>query len=115
MTNNQIPLPEGEDEILTQAEAYRMMGVSRAVLRGLLERGDLKPADHNGPRGAARVRRSDVAALMESRGLKPMVVVPSQPGQGACRGCEVLREQVRRLRDDLARMERALNAALRSA
>jgi hypothetical protein len=122
MANNQPPLPNGEDEILTQAEAYRFMGVSRAVLRGFLERKELPVADENGVKGAARVKRSDVLRLMEKRGLAPRTAaVPEQKAEGPpCRGCDALREQmqhlqdkVQRQQDDLTRTERALHAALR--
>lgn len=114
MTANQIAIPESDDEILTQAQAYKFMGVTRSAFRGFLERKELPIADELGVKGAARVRRSDVLRLMEKRGMKPKTIMPVQTGQTACPGCEALREQVRRLRDDRDRMERALNAAVRS-
>ncbi|MFD1832428.1 helix-turn-helix transcriptional regulator [Streptomyces desertarenae] len=119
MTTNQIPLPEGDDEILTQAQAHRLMRVTRSTFRGFLERGEIPVADELGVKGAARVRRSDVLRLMEKRGIKlteAVAPVPAQaPGDEQCQGCLAVREQMRRMREDMDRMERVMNAALRAA
>jgi hypothetical protein len=105
MANNQMPLPSGEEEIITQAQAYMLAGVTRAVLRGCIDRGELRMADHHGSRGSARLWRSDVLRLSEEKGWPGAAgaVVPSQAGSGGgCAECARSAETIRRLRRALA-------------
>jgi hypothetical protein len=113
MANNQMPLPEGEDEIIQQAEAKRMAGVTRAVLRGCIDRGELRIADHLGSRGSARLYRSDVARLMAERkwpGDAPGVI-PAQAAGEECRRCAGLQAEIAQLRETNRRLRDALAAA----
>jgi hypothetical protein len=112
MANNQMPLIEGDEDIIQQVEAYSMAGVSRAVLRGCIDRGELRIADHKGSRGSARLYRSDVLRLASEKGWSTssgMRAVPTQASGDECRQCSELRaarmrdaETIRRLRDALA-------------
>lgn len=113
MANNQMPLLEGEDDIIQQAEAYTMAGVTRAVLRGCIDRGELRIADQLGSRGSARVYRSDVARLMMERkwpGAAP-VGVPAQADGDGCRRCAVLQAELVQLRESHRRLRAAFDAA----
>lgn len=113
MANNQTPRLEGEDEIITQAEAYTMAGISRAVLRGCMDRGELRIADQLGSRGSARLYRSDVARLMAERqwpGGTPGVI-PAQAAGEECRRCSGLQAEAAQLRESNRRLRDALAAA----
>jgi hypothetical protein len=123
MANNQMPLPGREDDIIQQSEAYSMAGITRAVLRGCLDRGELRIADHLGSRGSARVYRSDVARLMAEKkwpgtaGARP---IPEQGDGTACRDCAALRAEIRSLKearardaDKMQRLRDAFDAAIR--
>lgn len=114
MANNQPPLPEGDDEIIQQVEAYRMAGVTRAVLRGCLDRGELRIADYMGSRGSARVYRSDVQRLMAEKGWPGQagtVALPAQATAEDCRQCPGLRAEIGRLQESNRRLRDALAAA----
>jgi len=112
VTNNQTPRPEGGDDIIQQVEAYTMAGVTRAVLRGCIDRGELRIADHLGSRGSARLYRSDVARLMAERGWSGSVAaVPSQAVGDECRRCAGLEAEIRQLRETNRRLRDALGAA----
>ncbi|MGI5408693.1 hypothetical protein ACQEV9_18105 [Streptomyces chartreusis] len=112
MANNQMPLPQGEDDIIQQSEAYRMAGVTRAVLRGCIDRGELRVADHLGSRGSARLYRSDVARLMaERRWPGETVVLPAQAAGDDCRRCCGLEAENAQLRESNRRLRDALGAA----
>lgn len=87
MTNNQPPLPEGDEDIIQQVEAYTMAGITRAMLRGSIDRGELRIADYLGSRGSARLYRSDVVRLMVERKWPGARAVPAQVDGDACRGC----------------------------
>ncbi|MCI3153209.1 hypothetical protein ELQ39_15860 [Streptomyces sp. GB4-14] len=116
MTTNQMPLPSGEDEIITQAQAYEMAGITRAVLRGCIDRGELRIADHKGSRGSARLYRSDVLRVADEKGWPGATgaVVPAQPvSGGGCAECVRLREGRRRDADTIGRLQDALIAATR--
>lgn len=67
MATNQLHLPD--DEILTQAAARKLMGVTRAKFRGFLDRGEIRAVDYLGARDSARVAGADVRRLMSERGL----------------------------------------------
>ena len=95
MANNQMPLPEGDGDIIQQVEAYTMAGISRAILRGCIDRGELRIADYLGSRGSARLYRSDVARLMVERKWPGARVVPVQADGGECAGCAALRARLR--------------------
>ncbi|GAA2446192.1 hypothetical protein [Streptomyces lavendulocolor] len=120
MANNQMALPDGESEIMTQAEAYRLMGVTRAQFRGFLDRGELDPLDHKGTKGAARVARVDVVRLMAQRGLTPVPTKRVAIDDGECADCprwkaaegraRAAETRVAELAADLARMKRAFDA-----
>ena len=57
------------DTLITQADAGRMLGCSRATIARMIERGDLT-AEPAGPAGGARrVRREDVLEALERRGM----------------------------------------------
>jgi hypothetical protein len=112
MANNQMPLPSGEGEIITQAQAYALAGVTRAVLRGCIDRGELRMADHHGSRGSARLWRSDVLRLAEEKGWPGaaaggVVAAPAVQGEG-CAECARLREARRRDADTMERLRDAL-------
>jgi hypothetical protein len=114
MANNQMPLLEGEDDIIQQVEAYTMAGVSRAVLRGCIDRGELRIADHLGSRGSARLYRSDLVRLMAERkwpGASPVGVLPTQAVSDECRQCSGLLAEVSRLKESNRRLRDALVAA----
>lgn len=112
MTNNQMPLIEGNDDVIQQVEAYTMLGITRAVLRGCIDRGELRIADHRGARNSARLYRSDVVRLAGEKGWTGEAVsrpLPTQSSGDDCRGCSELRaarlrdaETIRRLRDALS-------------
>ncbi|MCX4994281.1 hypothetical protein [Streptomyces longwoodensis] len=113
MANNQPALPTGEDEIIQQVQAYTLAGITRAMLRGCIDRGELRIADHNGSRGSARVYRADVLRLMEEKGWRaPAGKVPAQgaPG-GQCVECARLREARQQDAETIRRLRRALAAA----
>ncbi|MGW7820130.1 hypothetical protein ACWGLF_18830 [Streptomyces puniciscabiei] len=104
MANNQSPLPE-DDDIIHQVEAYTMAGITRAALRGCIDRGELRIADYLGSRGSARLYRSDVARLMVERkwpGPASARAVPAQADDD-CRQCAGLRAEVRTLQEDKRR------------
>ncbi|MEV0015416.1 hypothetical protein [Streptomyces tendae] len=119
MANNQAPLAEGNRDIIQQSEAYTMAGITRATLRGCIDRGELRIADHHGSRGSARLYRSDVVRLMTERkwpGADGSGVVPAQAEGNACRDCAVLRAEVRTLKqarvkdaDTMGRMRVAID------
>ncbi|MHA4776044.1 hypothetical protein L1085_016230 [Streptomyces sp. MSC1_001] len=116
MSTNQMALLDGESDVLTQAEAVRLMGVTRARFRGHLDRGELTPVDHLGTKNAARVARADVLRLMAQRGMEPASDVQSEREPQECRGCKVLRveleaerEEKRQLRLALAQAQRMVN------
>lgn len=112
MTNSQTPPSDGEDDIIQQVEAYTMAGVTRAVLRGCIDRGELRIADHLGSRGSARLYRSDVARLMVKRGWAGSAVsVPAQTASDECRRCSGLEVELRQLRETNRRLRDALGAA----
>lgn len=121
MANNQMPLPEGDDDIIQQAEAYTMAGITRAMLRGCIDRGEFRIADYNGSRGSARLYRSDVARLMTEKqwpGAAGAGDVTARSDADRCRECSGLRAEVRslqegRVRDGetIRRLRDALNAA----
>ncbi|MGW3135931.1 hypothetical protein [Streptomyces sp. NPDC001139] len=113
MANNQMPLIEGDDDIIQQVEAYAMAGVTRAVLRGCIDRGELRIADHLGSRGSARVFRSDVARLMVERKWPGAVSgsVPAQADGEGCRRCAVLQTEMAQLRESHRRLRAAFDAA----
>jgi len=114
MATNQMPLPSGEEEIIQQAQAYRLAGITRAVLRGCIDRGELRIADHNGSRGSARLYRSDVLRLMEEKGWPGAAGagVPAQAGPGdRCAECARLREARAQDGETIRRLRRALAAA----
>jgi hypothetical protein len=97
MANNQMPLPEGDGDIISQAEAYTMAGISRAVLRGCIDRGELRIADRLGARGSVRLYRSDVARLMGERkwpGSAATQALPAQADGGVCVECVALRARL---------------------
>ncbi|MFF5795773.1 hypothetical protein [Streptomyces albogriseolus] len=108
MANNQMPSPEGDQDIISQAEAYTMAGISRAVLRGCIDRGELRIADNHGSRGSARLFRSDVARLMAERRWPGQAAPGGQETEAAmdgkqCSGCLVLRAEVRTLQESQGR------------
>ncbi|MEV5368973.1 hypothetical protein AB0N12_06370 [Streptomyces albogriseolus] len=122
MANNQMPSPEGDQDIISQAEAYTMAGISRAVLRGCMDRGELRIADNLGSRGSARLFRSDVARLMAERRWPGQAAGGQEAEASAdgkqCGGCLVLRAEVRTLqesqgrdRETIRRLRDALAAA----
>lgn len=114
MANNQMPLLNGEEEIITQAEAYEMAGITRAMLRGCLDRGELRTADHKGARGSARLFRADVVRLMAEKGWPGASaggVLPQQTSAGACSRCSVLEAEARRSAETIRRLRDALAAA----
>lgn len=122
MANNQMPLPSGEDEIITQAQAYEMAGVTRAVLRGCLDRGELRVADRKGARGAARLFRSDVVRLAAEKGWPGAAgtyVLSQRTVEDECARCPrqaevvALQEARRRDADTIDRLQDALLAATR--
>ncbi|MFH8336934.1 hypothetical protein [Streptomyces sp. AM6-12] len=94
MTDNQTPRSEGDGDIIQQVEAYTMAGVTRAVLRGCIDRGELRIADRLGSRGSARLYRSDVARLMVERKWPGGRAVPAQADGDACSGCVALRARL---------------------
>ena len=51
------------DDLLTYAEAARVLSVSRATLYRMIQRGNLTPVRL--PIGGPRIRRADLAALAE--------------------------------------------------
>ncbi|MEU8723543.1 hypothetical protein [Streptomyces antimycoticus] len=121
MASNQMPLPHGGEEIIQQVEAYKMAGVSRAMLRGCIDRGELRIADHRGTKGSPRVYRTDVARLMAEKGW-PGASEPATPSQSSgdegCRGCIALQAEVKSLRemqkrdeDTMRRLRNAFAAA----
>ncbi|MFG3276207.1 hypothetical protein [Streptomyces luteogriseus] len=106
MANNQTPLPEGEGDIITQAEAYEMAGVSRAVMRGCIDRGELRVADRLGSRGSVRLWRSDVARLMVEKKWPGAAVgrpISEQSNGTACRECAAVRSENKALQEAHAR------------
>ncbi|WP_070024681.1 hypothetical protein [Streptomyces sp. F-1] len=106
MTNNQPPLPDGGEDIIQQVEAYTMAGISRAVLRGCIDRGELRVADRLGSRGSVRLYRSDVVRLMVERkwpGAANARAVPAQRDDGGCGDCPLRA----RLHDADARLHEA--------
>lgn len=112
MANNQMPLPQGEDEIIQQSEAYKMAGITRAVLRGCIDRGELRIADYLGSRGSARLYRSDVARLMsERRWPGETAAVPAQAAGEECHRCHGLAAENAQLRESNRRLRDALGAA----
>ncbi|WP_405554298.1 hypothetical protein [Streptomyces sp. NBC_01171] len=114
MANQQVPLPQGEEEIIQQSTAYQLAGITRAVLRGCIDRGELRTADHHGSRGSARVYRADVVRLMAERGWpgpgSPMVPAQSMGSEG-CPECGRLREARARDAETMRRLRSALAAA----
>ncbi|MFJ4735267.1 hypothetical protein ACIP6V_23840 [Streptomyces sp. NPDC088770] len=123
MANDQMHLPQGEEEIIQQVEAYTMAGITRAMLRGCIDRGELRIADHKGSRGSARLFRADVARLMAEKGWRgPSPAVSSLPQQTVgdiCRRreCAEGRDKIRALEEEqrqdaetIRRMRIALNA-----
>ncbi|MFI2761366.1 hypothetical protein ACH5A3_21230 [Streptomyces echinatus] len=123
MTNSQPPLPEGDDDIIQQVEAYTMAGISRAVLRGCIDRGELRIADNLGSRGSARLYRSDVVRVMKEKKWPGTPVVPAQADGGDCSGCVAWRarfleaeqrheEELRREADRFERLKDAFDAAV---
>jgi len=112
MANNQMPLPEGEGDIIQQVEAYAMAGVTRAVLRGCIDRGELRIADHLGSRGSARLYRSDVARLMVAKKWPGAAgTLPAQTAGDECRHCAGAQAENRQLRETNRRLRDALAAA----
>ncbi|MFI7315168.1 hypothetical protein [Streptomyces hygroscopicus] len=121
MVNDQMPLPHGGEEIIQQSEAYKMAGVTRAILRGCIDRGELRIADHRGTKQSARVYRADVVRLMAEKGwpsASEPAVSPQPPGDEGCRGCVALRAEVKNLRemqkrdeDTIRRLRNAFAAA----
>lgn len=116
MANNQMPLLQGEEEIIQQADAYVMAGITRAVLRGCIDRGELRIADHKGSRGSARLYRSDVVRLMAEKGWPGATganVPAQQTGGDGCREHECvalraeLRNELRSVQDALQREQEA--------
>lgn len=123
MENNQMSLPESENDVISQAEAYTMAGISRAILRGCIDRGELRIADHLGSRGSVRLYRSDVARLMAERRWPGAAAASAQPAPadgGECGQCTAMRMEVRSLHearqrdaDTMQRLRDALMAATR--
>ncbi|MEU6496426.1 hypothetical protein ABZ890_39620 [Streptomyces sp. NPDC046984] len=114
MANNQMRLPQGDEEIIQQAEAYRMAGVTRAVLRGCIDRGELRVADAKGSKGSARLYRAEVLRLMTEKGwagAKSELAPPSSPGGEECRECTRLHEARQRDAETIRRLRSALAAA----
>nr|WSX20186.1 hypothetical protein OG690_10385 [Streptomyces tubercidicus] len=115
MTNtNQDFLTGSEDDPITQSDAFRLLGTSRAVLRGFIDRGTLSPVDHHGTRGAARLRLGDVMRLKEALAGNERVPSsrPASETAAECRSCAAKDREHERTKQDLARAVRALNAAL---
>ncbi|MGW5333607.1 hypothetical protein [Streptomyces bauhiniae] len=114
MANPQVPLPQGEEEIIQQSTAYQLAGITRAVLRGCIDRGELRIADHKGSRGSARLYRGDVVRLAAERGWpgsgSPVVPAQSVSG-GGCPECGRLREARLRDAETIRRLRSALAAA----
>jgi hypothetical protein len=104
-----MPLPDGESEILTQAEAFRLMGVSRAVGRGFLDRGELTPVDHNGVKGSARLARADVLHLVKQRGLPAPLERATAVEVGECPRCSALERKVAELHSKLAQAKKMID------
>ncbi|MFE4658136.1 hypothetical protein ACFRFJ_15805 [Streptomyces hydrogenans] len=112
MSTNQMALPDGESEIITQAEAGRLMGVTRAVLRGYLDRGELQAVDELGNKGSRRVARADVLSLMTQRGIS-VAGERVAAGDDGCRGCRVLQRDLEAERAESQRLRVALAQAKR--
>ncbi|MFF9123189.1 hypothetical protein ACF09J_07805 [Streptomyces sp. NPDC014889] len=123
MANDQMHLPHGEEEIIQQVEAYTMAGITRAVLRGCIDRGELRIADHHGSRGSARLFRADVARLMAEKGWRgpspAASPLPQEKVGDVCRQreCTERRDKIRALEEaqrqdaeTIRRMRIALNA-----
>lgn len=90
-----------------------MAGVSRAILRGCIDRGELRIADHLGSRGSARLYRSDVSRLMAERkwpGESPGAL-PTQADGERCRRCTGLEAEAAQLKETNRRLRGALAAA----
>jgi hypothetical protein len=114
MANDQMHLPHGDEEIIQQVEAYTMAGITRAVLRGCIDRGELRIADHKGSRGSARLYRADVLRLMTEKGWRGPTgapLLPQQMGGDGCRECAVMREARQRDAETIRRLRSALAAA----
>ncbi|MEU6490376.1 hypothetical protein ABZ890_08280 [Streptomyces sp. NPDC046984] len=119
--NNQTSLMDGEGDIINQVEAYTMAGISRAVLRGSIDRGELRVADNLGSRGSARLYRSDVVKLMAERkwpGLPESQPAAAQTASEPCPRCPSLLAQLERVnaelqrqKDDFGRLKASFDAA----
>src|SRR5438105_305545 len=91
---------QAEDDLLTIAEAAKLLKVSRVTLHRWLKAGRL-PAYHVGPKGV-RIRRADLAAFVQ----------PAQPARGATgegAAADYLAEALRPLTEEEKRQ--ALEAA----
>lgn len=109
-----MALLNGEEEIITQAEAYEMAGITRSVLRGCLDRGELRTADRKGARGSVRLFRSDVVRLMAEKGwpgTSAGSALPQQASAGACPRCPAHEAEARRSAETIRRLRDALAAA----
>ncbi|MFJ9214253.1 helix-turn-helix domain-containing protein [Streptomyces sp. NPDC102264] len=110
MANNQMPLPDGE-EIMSQAEVYRMLGVTRSTLRGFLDRGELRIADNRGNKGSVRIARSEVLRFMADQGIKPAQVADVPAQATGCARCGRWQEESDRKDETIRRLRSALAAA----
>ncbi len=68
------------EDLITQAEAARLRGVSREAIYGLVARKKLEVIEIGGQKF---VRRSDVESYTPEIGGRPITVAATQPANGA--------------------------------
>jgi hypothetical protein len=112
VNGNQAQMRFADDEVMSQTAAYRLMNVSRAVLRGLLDRGELCAVDYHGARGSARVLRSEVQRFMQERGMALADRETLHAAEAKCSNCSRIEAELARRTDAHERTQRALAAAV---